>query len=354
MRRILYSTVDVIAKKYRDNIFSNLKIKPIDNLKKLQSKINSVKCKGYKKYINYIDEIIKNFCDKKNPEDLLLAKPLEVKKSLEKICSSLPLSANDFFCKHANLNLSQTELENKTWGGSKNTKQFNDAIIDALRYDYVRNSPNGFVSYFDDLKIKSCVYCNASYIVNANVKSLTPKGKARLNVMGRYELDHFLPKSQFPFLCVSFYNLQPSCPFCNRWKSIKDSDFNLYTDDLKEEDPFEFDLSPKVISSLSIDKRKNVINVLLNCNDPSLKVNHDSVFHLEDLYKSFDDEVEDLLRLKNAQTKGAQNNILQSFKGLFKNEEVVRILYGFYEDENIHKRPLSKLKLDLAKKLKLY
>ena len=351
MRRFLYSDYEIIAKKYRDNIFKNLKKKPKDNLLYLKSKIPQ---KGYQNYIDYIDEIINNFEDKNNPDDLLLAKPSEIMTCWKKLCSSTPLTTGDFFLKHPALNPNNINLKSTLWGGKKNKKQFNDAIVDALRYDYVRNSPYGFVSYFNDLNINVCVYCNASYIVNTNVRCLTSKGHPRLNVMGRYELDHYLPKSLFPFLCVSFYNLQPSCPFCNRWKSKQDSDFNLYTDDKNDLEPFEFELSQNVITSLAIDKRKNVRNILLNCKNQNLKNNHNDVFHIEDLYKSFDDEAEELLWLKNAQTQGYLKNVEAVLSKFLLKEQAVRLLYRFYANRDIHKRPLSKMRLDLAKKLKLY
>lgn len=352
MRRLLYSDFETIAEKYRANIFKNLKKnRPKDNLLDLKKRIPK---KGFQKYIDYIDEIITNIDDVNKPEDFLVAKPLEVKTSWEKICSSIPLKPDDFFFKHPVLNPKLIDLKNTLWRGKRNKKPFYEAIVDALRYDYVRDSPNGFVSYFDDLKINACVYCNASYIVNTNVRSLPPKGKISLEVMGRYELDHYLPKSQFPFLCVSFYNLQPSCPFCNRWKSVKDSDFNLYTDDLNDLDPFEFIFSQKVMKNLSIDKRKKARNILLSCKDRKLKANHNNVFHIKDLYKAFDDEAEELLWLMNAQTHGYLANIKAILKKMLLPEQIVRLLYRFYADKDIHKRPLSKMRLDLAKQLKLY
>lgn len=362
MRRLLYSDYETIAKKYRDNIFKNLtKTHPLKNLDDLKKRISPTPHNGYQKYIDYIDEIIKNFEDEKNPEDLLLVKPSEVKRSWDNYKKSKSICANDFFGKHKALFLTQKELEEAPWDDQNDKTQFNDAIVDALRYDYVRDSPYGFVSYFNDLNINACVYCNASYIVNTNIRGKTPGGKNRLEIMGRYELDHYLPKSQFPFLCVSFYNLQPSCPFCNRWKSIQDSDFNLYTDVKNDLDPFEFELNQNVITSLAIDKRENVRNILLNCKDQNLKTNHNDVFHIEDLYKSFDDEAEELLWLKDAQTHGYQQNIIAVFGKLFSKvgmslstDQIVRLLYRFYANGDIHKRPLSKMRLDLAKKLKLY
>ena len=358
MRRLLYSDYETIAKKYRDNIFKNLKKKPKDNLLYLKSKMPK---KGYQRYIDYIDEIINNFDDKNNPNDLLLAKPSEIMSCWKKVCSSKTLTTGDFFLNHPALIPNNINLKDTLWGGKKNKKQFNDAIIDALRYDYVRNSPNGYVSYFDRLNINACVYCNASYIVNTNIRSKTLGSKTSLNTMGRYELDHYLPKSLFPFLCVSFYNLQPSCPFCNRWKSVKDSDFNLYTDDQNDLDPFEFRFSRKVMKNLTIDKKPKAKNIILNCKDKKLKTNHNEVFHIEDLYKSFEDEAEELLWLKDAQTHGYQQNIIAVFGKLFSKvgmslstDQIVRLLYRFYANGDIHKRPLSKMRLDLAKKLKLY
>lgn len=362
MRRILYSDVEWIAEKYRANIFKNLTEKhPLKNLDRLKSKISPTPHNNYQKYIDYIDEIINNFDNKKNSEDLLIAKPLDVKRSWDNYKRSKSFSANDFLGKHKALFLTQKELEEAPWDDQNDKTQFNDAIVVALRYDYVRDSPYGFVSYFNDLNINACVYCNASYIVNTNIRGKTPGGKNRLETMGRYELDHYLPKSQFPFLCVSFYNLQPSCPFCNRWKSIQDSVFNLYTDVKNDLDPFEFELNQNVITSLAIDKRENVRNILLNCKDQNLKTNHNDVFHIEDLYKSFDDEAEELLWLKDAQTHGYQQNIIAVFGKLFSKvgmslstDQIVRLLYRFYANGDIHKRPLSKMRLDLAKKLKLY
>ncbi|WP_173474538.1 hypothetical protein [Fibrobacter succinogenes] len=354
MRRLLYSDFETTAKKYRDNIFKNLKQKPKDNLDALKSKITATQSNGYQKYIDYIDEIINNFEDENNPEDILLAKPSEVKKSWDNYKKTKSFCPNDYFYKHRALFLTKADLEESPWNDPKDMTQFNDAIVDALRYDYVRNSPNGFVSYFDDLKINACVYCNASYIVNTNVQCLTTKGKTCLDDMGRYELDHYLPKSEYPFLCVSFYNLQPSCPFCNRWKSIKDSEFYLYTDDSNDLDPFKFDFDKKVITSLSVDKSKMARNIHLNSQNTQLKINHNNVFHIDDLYKAFDDVLEELLWYKNAQTKGYLKNIKATYRKFLSNDQIVRLLYRFYANEDIHKRPLSKMRLDLAKKLKLY
>lgn len=53
----------------------------------------------------------------------------------------------------------------------------------------------------------SCPYCN-DYKVEIVEKNNTKK-------TAYFDLDHFYPKSQNPFFALSFYNLIPSCKFCN-------------------------------------------------------------------------------------------------------------------------------------------
>lgn len=65
------------------------------------------------------------------------------------------------------------------------------------------------------LGVTVCPYCNRSYIFT--VKKDARNGKARP------QYDHFFPKSIYPYLAVSMYNLVPSCAVCNGGKSDVDS-----------------------------------------------------------------------------------------------------------------------------------
>jgi len=65
--------------------------------------------------------------------------------------------------------------------------------------------------YCQMLNFQSCVYCNRAYI-----GVITNKAK------WRPQLDHFFPKSTYPLLRLSIYNLLPSCPQCNSTKSSKE------------------------------------------------------------------------------------------------------------------------------------
>ena len=57
------------------------------------------------------------------------------------------------------------------------------------------------------LGVKVCPYCNRMY-------TTTLFGENRI----RPDFDHFYPKSKYPYLAVSLFNLIPSCSMCNRKK----------------------------------------------------------------------------------------------------------------------------------------
>lgn len=58
-----------------------------------------------------------------------------------------------------------------------------------------------------DFQNASCPYCNEKEV------QIVKKNKTQ-NI-AYFDLDHFYPKSQNPFFAISFYNLIPSCKFCN-------------------------------------------------------------------------------------------------------------------------------------------
>ena len=55
--------------------------------------------------------------------------------------------------------------------------------------------------------LRTCPYCNVNY--------------TRVSARGRFraDLEHFFPKSKYPYLSVTLYNLFPSCHTCNKLKS---------------------------------------------------------------------------------------------------------------------------------------
>ena len=70
------------------------------------------------------------------------------------------------------------------------------------------------------MEIEVCPYCQRNYITNYE-KDNEEKTTA--------DLDHFYPKSLYPFLALSLYNFIPSCQICNsRFKGSKDTYNSVY------------------------------------------------------------------------------------------------------------------------------
>ena len=65
--------------------------------------------------------------------------------------------------------------------------------------------------------IEVCPYCQRNYISSYGKKTTA-------------DLDHFYPKSLYPFLALSLYNFIPSCQVCNsRFKGYKDKGISVYS-----------------------------------------------------------------------------------------------------------------------------
>ncbi len=317
MKRILITNgVQLMADEYRDNLFKDRRgsfIKPLDGLKKLKNTITLGQ-----NYVDYVDAIIRNY---------------------DEILTLHPKDFDAYKGTHFNM-LSDKQLTTKSGNIC-----FYDAIVKAMRYEEVRKTE--IVKYIEKLGIKTCVYCNTQYASTIRHYNQFIAG---------YEIDHYKPKSKYPFLCISFFNMQPSCASCNRWKSDEESKFNLYTDEIGNLNPFLFSLNESSIIKYMLVQSNDVLKITVSSQEPGLVSNHNERFHVEALYQSFKDEAEELLWKYKTRNDTYIDQLIDSFTRLFpyKRDEIKRFLYGFYSQEkDIHKRPLTKMKQDIAKQLKL-
>jgi hypothetical protein len=218
---------------------------------------------------------------------------------------------------------------------------------------------NGYDSYFSRIEdskqydayifvkklgIKTCPYCNRNYI------SIINKDENG-NKQTRPEIDHFYPKSIYPFLACSFYNLIPSCKTCNHLKSDDDSyvDKLINPYNIKESDfKFSYLLNNIKILENNIFNNENIIKIIF---DKKLDKN-DEYFQLEKLYQEHKDIVLELLIKKQYYPQSYINELKNNFG--FTQDEIYRYLFCNYKkDEDLHKRPLSKLIKDISEELKL-
>ena len=187
------------------------------------------------------------------------------------------------------------------------------------------------------LDIPTCPYCNRTYTKTV----ITQKGEKII----RPEFDHWFPKSEYPLLALSFYNLIPSCHICNSNVKGKtefklDSHFHPYN------------LASNVKATFSYNYK--------SCDGYRIKINtkddfsRDSVeaFQLENIYQAHEDEVKDLIKIRQAYSDKYIEILNKSLKINLSKEEVYRLAFGVhYEDDKFDRRPLSKLKKDILTEL---
>ena len=172
------------------------------------------------------------------------------------------------------------------------------------------------------------------------------KNEVVIDNKGRFQLDHFWPKSKHPFLSISFFNLQPSCNFCNLWKSDDDIPFNLFTNESNVSSPFNFFLSEED----AINYAKTHQMECLKIHFKTTVKNYD-VFHIEEVYEPFKYEVEEMFWKKVSNGVSYLDMLKKSLPNdlMVDNDFLHRFLYGYYRDpRDILKRPLTKMKQDIA------
>lgn len=230
---------------------------------------------------------------------------------------------------------------------NRQQNEFGKAIENALRYDTLQEKDA--IKIVKHLKLNTCPYCNASLTVVVNKNNVEKP---------RFQLDHFFPKSKYPFLAISFFNLVPSCGQCNQSKSkssVKLGDhFHLYSEETPY-DVFQFKLDKKSLIEYLLKGGKNQVSVHLttkNERHSTFVNNHNKTFGIQGLYDTQSDIVEELI-WKSQYYTGSRMEEIAVLLGISK-ESVARMITGNYlEYEDIHKRPLAKFTQDIARDLKL-
>jgi len=199
------------------------------------------------------------------------------------------------------------------------------------------------LQFIENIGLGSCPYCNRNYIFTTSKKgSIKP------------EIDHFYPKSLYPYLACCYFNLIPSCPTCNGFgaKEAKDTFYvypisNPYT--IKPID-FHFSIKPQKVDFIDDVKKEQYDFANFEIDIYGNKANLE-IFHLEELYKQHKDIVLELL-IKKVYYPQSYINELSNFG--FTQDEIYRYLFSNYnQDEDLHKRPLSKLVRDISEELGL-
>ena len=180
---------------YSDNI--------LPNIRNAYEFIESQKSKSYsmKKYL----ELLKKIIDK--GKDFVIQKELfldyenkEIDKIIKIMKKKNKKSKSILEIRFEKLNISEEYLPNQLFCYKK-------------LYEEGKWSRHKLLSL---IGIEVCPYCQRNYISSYDKKTTA-------------DLDHFYPKSLYPFLALSLYNFIPSCQVCNsRFKGYKDKGVSVY------------------------------------------------------------------------------------------------------------------------------
>lgn len=285
----------------------------------------------------YIDLIIQEY------EHLLESHPTEL---LKHICDFEAI-------------IERGQINKKILGqGGTETESLSNRIVGAMGYVTIRDIV--FPKYIRNLGIKVCVYCNANY-------AITDK-----DGNGYYELDHWKPKSLYPYLCTSFYNLQVSCPSCNRRKSDSDKYqfFQLWNDQTsKNRDVLKFELNYANSARYWITHQSQNDYVRFQGAEAQYSKMRDDMeerLHIEERYVEHKDVMEEIFWKTKVYNHSFMASLYSGINPDFRKDghgvsglnlpisrgDVYRFIFGTYMlPEQIHLRPLSKMTQDIAKTL---
>jgi len=196
--------------------------------------------------------------------------------------------------------------------------------------------------YVKMLNVTTCLYCNRNYIFNF---------KKNRQLEATAQLDHFFDKRTYPYLAVSLYNLVPCCSTCNQRKSTKKEDIiHPFVESFDDVAKFRLDIKDSRFYH-SVDG----FDVKLYTDNTKAQ-NSIDVFNLDRLYKNHKDIILELIQKDVIYNDSYIDELYKSYEGtLFRNREDLERLIsgGFIQDDEINKRPLSKLIKDITQELGL-
>lgn len=183
-------------------------------------------------------------------------------------------------------------------------------------------------------KITVCPYCNRDYI------------NSRSKVSAGAQLDHFYPKSLYPFFALSLYNLVPVCATCNLVKrdnkkifaSPFDSSIN-WDDEIQFKFP-DLEATPGFVEIHAENRAKNNICEL----------------KIQEAYQVHEIEIKEIVEKAQAYNTSQ----LDEFKSVLGDNsltraEVKKLIFGDeITPERMKTMPLGRMKRDLERELGVY
>lgn len=227
-----------------------------------------------------------------------------------------------------------------------NTNEFNN-LVDEIKeiklyfkakyintlYDNIRDDFG--IKLQNENEIFLCPYCERNYVNVIHKKD---------DFIIKPDLDHFYPKSKYPFLAATLENLVPSCQVCNsRLKG--EIDFHVY----KHSHPL--DPSENIFRKIEFNRlgKKNIyIKNKIHLDNKERK--YIRTFKIEEVYNSHKEILEDLLEKNKKYNLIKRSHILKSCPSL-SIRSLKDLVFHEYININENKTPMSSMKKSLFKKI---
>jgi hypothetical protein len=243
-------------------------------------------------------------------------------------------------------------LSNNVSYNSATLNDFGQIVKNVISYEWYRNTDRP-AYYFIRYNIDFCPYCNKDEVQNIQKINLVTGDELTTRL---YQLDHFYPRSRYPYLSLSFFNLIPGCATCNA--TLKgEKDFNITTHFNPFHKSFDEHFKFYVNSIIPNDSSEILISVNnLTTHDENQIVD----FDILDRYNqgATRDILFNLISLFKHRSPKVQRSLLSQFKRLAGSVELSNITLLNSQGvplgpEQINKKHLGKIKRDVCKQMKI-
>lgn len=289
----------------------------------------------------YIEEYFENYINNKSLKDNNFLKSVTVKE--EKVESELLKKNEERKKKRENIhNKIKLELNFIT-----NTiiSPYEKKTIFRIVSNFLNKDRLNIKEKEKFLNINSCFYCNIDYVNTF---------KDNNDIKNHFTLDHILPKSKYPFLSISLFNLVPCCSPCNsKFKHITefiiDEDLPKLIPSSKEyilDELVQFQLKFKVNEKDKLDLKVDLTN-LSNINNVDEFI---TMFKLKGRYEFHRQKAIDLVDKRKIYS---DSQIREIAKLLGRDEQSIKEDIFGKECFQSNNEPFEKYKQDIAQQLNL-
>lgn len=187
-----------------------------------------------------------------------------------------------------------------------------------------------------NIGIKVCPYCNRQYITSYTAKDESDKTTA--------DIDHYYPKSLYPYLQMNIYNMIPSCSVCNSKMKGKSDErhLNPYKDSTES---LKFEISLNDFEGLYASEVKEII---INKQGNPRAMASNVVFKLDKVYQVHTKEISKLI-FNIKQYEAFKESYYKNTMGIDIGN-IFSIWFDFLGEDPLDE-PLVKLKKDIYEQL---